>query len=161
MVHSHLCVTVTNGRLEVVRRSEELPSPSEDEEMLPFWRRATPETQQLQLFEVQLAEHSMPSIIIQHLCGYCYSPENYKRQAQKLEEYGFQCLRSRRGDDARYWELWFLPSLWSAQGRLKDAVESKKGDKKKVDEAVAFLCGNVQFGTLDISFQRAAMMMDD
>lgn len=164
MVHNHFWVSVSNdGRLEVVRRKEKLPSPTEDEDMLPFWRQATPGTQQLQLFNVKVDEYSSPSIIIQYLCGYNYSPENYKFQAQKLESYGFECMRSRRGNDATYWELWFLPSVWSAKGALWETIKKfeTNNNKKKLQEAISFLCHNVLFGTLDIAFQRAAMTMDD
>lgn len=163
MVYNHFWVTVTDGRLEVVRRREELPGPAEDEEMLPFWRRATPGTQQVQLFEVDIPKHSFPSIIIQSLCGYAYTPENYKYTAELLESYGFVCLRSRRGEDSKYWEMWFLCGLWSAKGGLKEFLEmaSSESDKKKLEATIKFLCKNVQFGTLDVSWQRAAMTIPD
>jgi hypothetical protein len=104
----------------------------------------------------------MPSIIIQHLCGYHYTPENYKRQAEYLESLGFECLRSRRGADARYHELWLLSGLWSAKGGLKESLGNGGSyGNKELNKAVKFLCRNASFGTLDVSFQRAAMPNPD
>jgi hypothetical protein len=160
MVYNHFYVTVTNGRLEVVRRREEVPGPIEDADMLPFWRRASSGNQQLQLLPVEMEKYAMPSIIIQHLCGYHYSPEGYAIQAEKLESYGFFCLRSRRMGNSTFLELWYLPSLWHAEGSLKEYLKLKTDDKKSVEKAVWFLCENVSFGTLDLSSQRAAMSLE-
>ena len=157
MVRNHFWVTVTDGRLEVIRRREEVPGPTEDVDMLPFWRRASPGNQQLQLLPVEVDKYATPSIIIQHLCGYHYSPENYVIQAERLESYGFFCMRSKRGEDSRFWELWYLPSLWSAEGRLKEFLKLKTTDKKSIDGAVWFLCENVSFGSMSLAMQRAAM----
>lgn len=163
MIHNHFWVTVDkNGRLEAVCKREKIPDPMEDEEMLPFWRRPTPGFKQLQLFDVEIPQYSMPSIIIQHLCGYNYSSENYKIQAQILESYGFECLRSRRGEDQKYCELWFLPVLWLSKGRLKEVMENlnTRNEKEMLDRAINFLCMNVEFGTINVSFQKAAMTID-
>lgn len=161
-MHNHYWVTVTDGRLETVCRKLDIPGPAEDEEMLPFWRRQVPGNYQLELFKVIVPRHSPPSIIIQSLCGYNYTPENYKRTAELLESYGFECLRSRRGKDAKYWEMWFLPGLWSSEGELKKALYGLNlSGKKSLERAVEFLCRNVQFGTLDVAFQRAAMPIPD
>ncbi len=161
MTNGHYWLTITDGRLEVVQRRDDLPSPVEDAEMLPFWRRATSQVHQLELFGVKLEKYSMTSIIIQHLCGYCYSPENYTLQAQKLESYGFVCMRSRRGNDARFHEIWFLPSQYHAKNDLKESFAHIEDDKKKIKRMVEFLCCNVLFGTLDLSQQRAAMPIPD
>lgn len=161
MVFNHYWVTVQDGRLAMVRRREEVPGPVEDEEMFPFWRRAVPGTKQLQLFDPEIPDHAMPSIIIQHLCGYGYTPDKYVAEAKRLERYGFDCLRSRRGVDSRYWEVWILSGLWSAKEELKAALgNSSYSDKKTLEKAVSFLRRNVAFGTLDVSFQKAAMTVE-
>lgn len=158
MVHNHFWVTVTDGRLETIRRKKDLPGPADDEELLPFWRREKSGTGQVELFEVNIPQHQSPSIIIQHLCGHHYTPENYKRQAEFLESLGFECLRSRRGADARFYEIWLLPGLLFARGALKETMENVGFcGKKELDKAVKFLCRNVSFGTLDVSYQMAAM----
>ena len=52
-------------------------------------------------------------------------------------------------------------TIHTAKGDMKEYLISKEGgEKKEIDEAVSFLCRNVQFGTLDISVQRAAMCID-
>ncbi|MFA5962052.1 MAG: hypothetical protein WC848_05200 [Parcubacteria group bacterium] len=160
MVRNHFWVTVTDGRLEVIRRREDVPGPTEDTDMLPFWRRASPGNQQLQLFPVEMEKYIMPSIIIHAPCGYNYSPENYEIEAEKLTSYGFICLRSRRGEDARFWELWYLPSLWSAEGRLKEYLNLRVDQKGSIKKAVSFLCRNASFGSLDLAWQRAAMELE-
>ncbi|HBI16724.1 MAG TPA: hypothetical protein DDY52_01000 [Candidatus Moranbacteria bacterium] len=162
MVNGHSWVTVTDGRLEVINRKENLPGPSEDEELLPFWSRQKPGSHQLKLFDVAIPEYSHPSIIIRHLCGYNYSPEKYRLQAELLESYGFECLRSRRGCDGRFSEVWILPALWFAKGKLNEVLgETRSYSEKDMERVINFICMNVQFGTLDISFQRAAMPIPD
>jgi hypothetical protein len=150
-----------DGRLEHVPSYDPLPSPTEDDEMLPFWRKPEEGTPvQMEAFaHMPAGFHSSQSITIQHLCGYHYSPDSYRKIAERLESYGFVCLRSKREDDGKYWELWFLPGVWMAQGELKEAVESSrsKSQKKQAEEAIEFLRRNVQFGTLDASVQRLAM----
>lgn len=58
------------------------------------------------------------AITIQHVCGYDYSDDFYRENAKKLESYGFICCRSNRGSEGRFWEIWFLPGLWMAEGDL-------------------------------------------
>ncbi|EKE24906.1 MAG: hypothetical protein ACD_5C00359G0001 [uncultured bacterium] len=155
-------VSTKGGRLEVAAKKKDLPKPTEDEEMLPFWRRQVPGSYQLELFKVAVPKYSSPAIIIQSLCGYNYTSENYKYTAELLESYGFECLRSRRGNDGKYWEVWILPGLWSAKGELEKALHGLDlGSKKILERAIKFFCRNVQFGTLDVSFQRAAMPVPD
>lgn len=106
---------------------------------------------------------SLPAILIQHLCGYSRSPENYTYQAITLRQAGFECLRSRRGLDGRFWEVWMLPYLESAQGELRDVLQDlprAAPTEDKVRRAVSWLCANVSFGTLDVTVQRAAAVYD-
>jgi hypothetical protein len=154
-------IRVKDGKLEIVESWEKLPDPIADEEMLPFWRKPTKaESAQPELFEMEIpSEHDSPSISIQHLCGYNYSSEGYRMQAEKLESYGFNCMRSRRGPDAKYWETWFLPGLWAAKGGLKERIGKHKG-KNALKAATSFLACNVRFGSLDVSVQRMAAVID-
>lgn len=164
------------GRIEHVPSYEQLPPPKVDVEMGPFWGHAGVEgkTTQLELFHGikngESFKHSFPSITIQNLCGYNYSPENYKQQADLLKSCGFDCLRSARGLDGKFWEIWFLPSAWSAQGPLKEAIkeietteekERISNRKTKTEIAIEFLRRHASFGTLDVSVQRLAMVIDD
>lgn len=168
-LHGHNWVTVSEkGRLRAIPTYKELPEPAGDQMLMPFWRppQLGVETQ-LEMFDfAPVADYSMPSIIIQHLCGYNYSPENYSHEATKLQAWGFECLRSRRGPNGRFNEMWVLPSFYSAQGALKETIERvdqklKNRTKHQLDAVISFLCRNSSFGTLDATTQRAAMSLGD
>ena len=158
-----------NGHLEFVPSYEELPKPTEDREMLPFWRRKKMigHHVQFKLFDHtqrpdEYSRYSHPSIIIQHLCGYSYSEENYKRNAERLESFGFICFRSRRDDGGKFWEMWCLLSTCFAKGDLKEEINKSKykNEKLKIKVAVSFLARAVSFGTLDVSVQRLAACVE-
>lgn len=102
------------GRLSFFPGWQPAPNPVKDKEMLPFWRKPRDRewATTIEFIELeQLSDLHSSSIIVQHLCGYDYSVEGYQHNAQVLESFGFECLRSRRGNDGKYWELWFLPGL--------------------------------------------------
>lgn len=125
-LHGHQWVTCRDGRIEQMPTYEPLPAPDQDQMMLPFWRRPVMEVEtQMSLFSFEpLSAHASPSITIQHLCGYNYSPEKYRFQAAQLQRWGFECLRSRRDDAGEFHEIWYLPGLWAAKGELKAAVDA-------------------------------------
>lgn len=153
------------GKLLFSSGFEEPPNPVVDEEMAPFWRRPTPNQAALgqMIFDPDgVQDHSSPSIYIGSLCGYNYSPDNYRAVATKLEEYGFYCLRSRRGNDGKFWEVWYLPGFWSAQSEFKTVLEGvrTRPAKDQIATATSFLCCNVSFGTLSVVVQRAAMVLE-
>lgn len=152
------------GRLEFAPGYEPPSAPTEDA-MLPYWRTpARPEKEedqyQTELFDTASNWDSQTaSIVIQHLCGYSYTPEGYKANAEMLEECGFACLRSRRGDDGKFWEIWFLPGLWAAKGRLKEALYAIPKEQQ-MDVALKFLCAWTSWGTLDLSVQRLCQVLE-
>lgn len=120
------------GRLEIVDKHKPLPAPADDPPMQGFWcPKPPPKTIEFpqppfppKHFEFsEVHQYSSPSITIQHLCAYSYTPERYKAEARKLESYGFACLRSRRGTDGKYWEIWYLSGLWSARGALGECLD--------------------------------------
>jgi hypothetical protein len=160
----------SEGRLESVPSYEKLPGPITDEKMLPYWRRATDaEMSQENLFgfegcaEADLQSHS-PSIFISGLCGYDYTEERYKHQAQILTDWGFVCMRSQRsGNSGQYWETWYFPGSYAAKGRLREAIDnsSAKNEAEKIKVIVEFLRTNARFGSLDVSVQRLAMVIAD
>lgn len=162
MVRGHnWCISTPDGRLKVQSRWEPLPAPAKDEEMMPFWQPMVPGPTQMEIREVPVPFGSQAGIIIESVCGYYYTPENYQAETAKLEEFGFECLRSPRGLDGRFWEMWYLSGLWSAKGRLKGTLHGIKDPAQAIDEAVRFLCKNVQFGSLNVTWQRAAMSTGD
>lgn len=151
---------------------EPLPDPIKDDEMLPYWQHDT--QRQYTLRGVTFDEerrYDTPSFMVSHLCGYNYTPERYREQAELLASYGFVCMRSRRGADGRFWETWYLPGAWAAAGALEECVEGLKAlppiedhaerSRRETDTVVTFLCRNASFGSLDVVVQRAAMALDD
>lgn len=151
------------GRLRFSPTREPVPSPAVDDDMAPFWRTCASGSSaiQMELLDPERMRSTFsPSIIIGHLCGYYFTPEKYKTEAAKLESWGFSCLRSRRGDDGRFWESWYLPGLWAAKGDLRDSL-GVGIDKDDLEKAVKFCSRHVSFGTLDIVVQRLAMVMDE
>lgn len=171
--------SVEGGRLQTSSRFAPLPDPVRDEEMIPFWRQYSNTQAQGEFFPKVFEDMSpdvvfSPHITIQSLCGYNYTPENYARESTKLLSYGFRQIRSQRGEDGGYWELWYLPGVWCAKGDLKDVVERtaqglkpsggfhiRQDDKECFEAAVDFLRRNISFGTLDVSVQRWAMATPD
>ncbi len=159
-----------DGRLQHVSSYEELPGPITDDKMLPFWRQPTEgEGRQTDMFGFDLSteaglKHTSPSIYINSLCGYDYSAENYKSQAEQLIEWGFICMRSPRDPDSgKFWETWFLPGKWAVRGSLKEAISSNKtkSGEETFKLILEFLRINASFGSLDVSMQRIAMVMKD
>lgn len=161
-----------DGRLERRDRFAELPDPISDPHLPAKWIPKIDWTKEAPFLvnpvpplpEEPKPNYEDPGIIIRYLCGYNNTP--YEYEARKLQSYGFECLRSRRGNDGRFYEIWFLPSYYFAKGDLKDAIDLrtlKSGESEsanKISTVVTFLCNNVSFGTLDICYQRAAMVID-
>jgi len=153
-----------NGRLAFAPGHEPPPAPTEDA-MLPQWRtpergEKDPEHYQAEMFELPVTwQNQSQSILIQHLCGYSYTPEGYKENAEMLEECGFNCMRSRRAESGQYWEIWFLPGLWAAKGRLKEALYGKPKEHQ-MRFALKFLREWTSWGTLDIAVQRYCQVLE-
>lgn len=112
-------------------------------------------------------EQWSPHFDLAHLgagAGDCDPRVAYEREARKIESWGFFCMRSRRGPDGRYWEIWRLQGYWDAKGELEAFIKymdrSNPTSEIKVRAVIDWLCRNVRFGTLDVSNQRAALTFD-
>jgi hypothetical protein len=156
-----------DGRIERKDRFDEEPRPENDPMIPPSWYERTDWTGRVKIEYARtpdLPEEAKPTegccarITVQHLCGYNKTP--YKYEAGKMQSFGFECLRSRRGRDGRFWEVWFLPGFYAAAGGLKDALKGIEGEVEKVDRAIDFLCKHVSFGSLEVGWQRACMVID-
>jgi len=160
-------IRVQNGNLEAIPVHEELPPPFPDENMLPFWRRATTDEMAggREMFDAYIMDKSRlysPAIFINHLATPNYTKKKYIENGQKLTSYGFECLRSRRGKDGKFWETWFLPGLWAAKGDLGQIISiAKDTEKQRLDAAIGLLRKEISFATLDVSEQRLAISIDD
>lgn len=170
-----------SGRLASVDRFAELPKPVDDLQMTPFWSgdRDHDHNGNVSIGRFRnVIERSddpnaweSPSITIQHVCAgkVCPSYEKdrdryfrreYMKAAEALESWGFECCRSMRGKNGKFWELWFLPGLWYAKGELKKAIGDNRG-RSATDAAISFFVRcQVSFGTLDVSVQRVALTFD-
>jgi len=158
-------VSVEDGRLRVLPALQQPPAPAEDKKMMPYW---SSEMQRDGFLQRKIFGNKKdwppfsPSFIIQHLCGYNWTQEYYESTAKQLEGFGFECMRSRRGIDGKFWEIWFLPGLWAAEGKFKEFLKgAKPREKEQIEKAIQFLCHYVSFGSLDVVAQRAAMPVPD
>jgi len=175
------------GKLWGADRLKPLPSPVDDPMLPPKWSIKVPVLDQGTKKEIEKAMGASardsvktsinvrddvepdegwhyPGFIVQHLCGYNWSKANYRDQAQRLTNWGFECCRSRRGADGRFREVWYLPFASMATGRLKEVVDqvgSGGGEWQELCKVIVkFLCENASFGTLDVTVQRAAMVIE-
>jgi hypothetical protein len=85
MALGHAWCMIVNGRLQSQSRWELLPKPAADETMMPYWQPVSPGHAQLELRGIETPPGAQAGIMIQSLCGYEYSPENYRRESEKLE----------------------------------------------------------------------------
>lgn len=77
---------------------------------------------------------------VHHITGYA-GQEYYKGRADLLESAGFVCLRSEKGKDGKYWEVWYLPGAYAAEGPIKD---------KTPEEIKSWVLNEVRPGNLEI-----------
>jgi hypothetical protein len=174
MLHASLSagacwVRAKDGRIESIPSYLSAPEPGTDIDMERFWPTKAVEQRpvQMEMFDHPEKDdrdmHSSSSFIIQHLCGYNYTPEKHQQEVKRLTGWGFACLRSPRFGDGHFWELWFLPGLWSAKGDLAEAISNKKlkTEKAKSAAAIEFIRVRASFGTLDVSTQRLAQRIPD
>lgn len=56
------------------------------------------------------------AIFVQHIQG--YDSGSYETRARRMRKAGFVRLRSRKGRDGKYWEIWYLCGAWAAKGEI-------------------------------------------
>lgn len=162
-------VSVEKGRLKVHPVHEPLPDPKVDPKMGPFWQRASDRDiaeAKLEVVDVKAGEGlqgHFPTFILHGVGagGYRWG-SNYMKEATRLEGWGFLCLRSRRSTDGKYSELWYLSSIFMAEGELAEAIAKVKGQgvEAEVDAVINFMCRSASFGSFDVTVQRAALCID-
>lgn len=97
-------------------------------------------------------ERLEPAVYVSHLCGYNYSDENYRRASSWMESAGFACMRSKRGEDGKYWEIWYLPGPFRARGPIEGVKTS--------NEIARLVCQSVTPGRVDLGGASWAMAID-
>ena len=178
-IREHSWFKIEDGRLRTRPCCVSIPDPAQDEEILPFWPQLSHHQPQDEYFEKVFREMSddviyQPHITIQSLCGRNRTPENYVREAEKLKSYGFVQLRSKRGEDGDYWEIWYLPGVWHVKGDLKRVVDNitakaktwedphgRRKDQECFKAVYEFLRRNASFGVLDVSIKRLYQVSGD
>ena len=83
------------------------------------------------------------SIYVSSVTAYA-GTDAYAARASLLESAGFICLRSRRDEGGKYWEIWFMPGPCCAKGPMKG---------KKHEEIVNWLMHSVGPGSISIEGQ--------
>ena len=159
-----------NNKTEVTDRFKSLPEPIDDPFVPPQWQsdaglgdipaKWAPEIRD---FVPEGYGWAMPHFYMSHIM-------NPKSSIPKLQDWGFECMRSRRGEDGKFWETWYLPGDWAAKGDLKRFIDSltipgiqakDMAWEMKTKAICEWLSRRVVFGTLDVSIQRMALASPD
>ncbi len=155
-------IRCVNGRLHAYSVNEPLPDAETDPLLGPHWS-SKGEVKKFGGLE-QETGWNLPGIVITALGAGIDGDhaEARRRENQKrVQDCGFTCLRSPRGNDGMYWEQWVLHFLSAAKGPLADFVAAnKKLDwKQSANAACEFLVRDmgIQFGSMDVTIQRWAL----
>ena len=151
-----------NGEIETSDVYAMPPSPIDDVELQNIWQfDPLPEGADVQMkllrddpkMQEPKSEWSKKhrSLYLQSIQGYA-GRDAYVSRAKRLMEAGFICLRSRRGDDGKYWEIWYLPSPCCGRGPLKDM--------KTADEVTAWVCNTIGPGTVTLGGEHWGLALD-
>ncbi len=128
-----------------IARSEPEPTVSDHDRLLgggvaPIY----PVVEGKQPVPVQMASHPEyawhdPSCIVQHIGA---GGGGYVNCYHRIVSVGFVLLRSPRGAEDRYWEMWYLPGMWALEGELKGEKDRQKLVRWLFDHVAP---GNVNF----------------
>lgn len=137
-----------NGRNKIVEHKyhKDMPPPRTPDPMLwDIWGPQTQRGEYIQNVHPKRGNRKRfyPNVYVQHIGGFG-GTKQYERNFEILTESGFSCLRSRRGKDGQYWEIWLLSDAIFADGPLKEYLIERKGKKKKdpdSEEIIQWLWG--------------------
>jgi hypothetical protein len=110
------------GKLRTAPYFKSVPKPKTvyDKDVAPLWTKGP----------VELKKRSgkgdgtcgLRSFYVQHIGGY---DGDYRKKAQRMVLAGFSVLRSRRGSDGKFWEIWYLSGEWAAEGEIRGKNEKQ------------------------------------
>lgn len=125
------------------------PAKLEDHDINPYFKKGTIRrlTKGLLKKDDTSSDQSC-SFFVQHLGGY---GDYYSKNISQMENAGFECLRSRRGKDGKYWEIWYLPGLWAGKGPL-EKVKTKR-------EVIKFL-SQLGVGQFEVATEHWGLALD-
>lgn len=90
------------------------------------------------------------AIYVHHICGYD-GEKTYADRADALERVGFSCMRSRRGSNGGFWEVWYLPGASFAEGPLRGASSER---------ILEWVHKNIQPGVVEFAGERWCLTYD-
>jgi hypothetical protein len=158
-------VSKQGDKITTVDLYKALPSPEDDPMIPPKWQtefgslpdRFAPELQEQIPEREKGGSYKSYSFYLKFLL-------HPKRDIPIIQDWGFECMRSRRGEDGKFWEVWYLPGDWASKGTLKKFVDMlpKDSDWEKRTELIChWIAKNVTFGSLDVVVQRMALANPD
>lgn len=154
-------VTQTTGTLHRLDTRHKIKTKS-DPDMEAFWPQIDEgETEVKGYFHtpVKVTSSKTPvpmdtehvGIWVSHIGGYGVDPETREARERKLALWGFVPMRSPRGPEGRYWEVWYLPGAWAAEGDLKGL------NTHQILRAVG---SGIRPGTIDLTRQHMGLAID-
>lgn len=160
MMSEDAFIGMHDGRMQVYQKHEDLPSPADDPVVFDSFK---PGGHVEHVIAGDPGDIRFRSIWL-HAVGCGCDNKEAIRQRRQVEEWGFECMRSRRGESGKYWEVWMLYGITGAQGLLKKAIDDMKdaGVDFKVmgDKLVHWIAHRCRFGSIDITCQRLAVTND-
>ena len=146
--------------LEISEAYEKSPELTDDPSLSEHWPTdIVPPTVQYHLFmdeDEQQKQSRLKSgqdfraIHVSSITAYA-GTDIYVARASLLEDAGFICLRSRRDDEGKYWESWFMPGPCCAKGPMKG---------KNHEEIVSWLMQSVGPGSISVEGQHWGASID-
>ncbi len=153
-------IRCVDGRLAACEAHNTLPEPEDDPLLSEHWKAGATLKTFGEVPEVWDAR------IMIHAVG---AGARLKRDAQNsikiAWQMGFECMRSKRGDDGKFWEVWILHGTWQAKGILKDfkdSLEKTLSVRQRVDAMAEFIAqrSGLRFGSMDVLVQTWALSFD-
>lgn len=108
-------------------------------------------------FQASKDGHHFPSFF---LTGVGAGAKDLDEARGQVQCAGFEYMRSRRGEDNKFWEVWYLPGLYQADNKFKEALDEVP-QSAKLETAITWIINNLRFGSLEVTVQRAALCCDD
>jgi hypothetical protein len=155
-------MTVTEGVVKVSESFKEAPEPVSDPMIPPHWQTSfgsLPAAHAPALMNHVPEDMTMwgsPSFFLRHLI--------HTRDVETVQSWGFEVMRSRRGEDGKFWEVWYLPGDWAAKNDLKKFIETipRTTDwENKSMKIIHWIAERVIFGSYDVVIQRMALSNPD
>lgn len=165
MLQGNIWMTCKDEKVVIVDSFKAIPEPVDDPMIPPKWQTefgSIPDRFAPDLVSMVPEDLKGPWVDPAYYMSHIFKPEV---AVLKIQSWGFECMRSRRGDDGKFWETWYLPGVWAAKGDLRKFVDTLGGKtmswEEKTKEICNWLAKRVVFGTLNVVVQRMALANPD